>query len=145
MRVMGDRLVTVGDGFRTRTPASDAGVTDVMDVTGSDRKPRLKVLDPPNTGPSIETILEMLVDRVGHQIGQATVRYLEQREGPLRGASGLPALLTAKEVAERLRLPESRIYEMVRRGLIPHLRIGRNVRFEERALEVWLRGCATRV
>jgi len=47
-------------------------------------------------------------------------------------------LLTAEEVAELLRLPVSTIYDLARTGRLPHLRIGRALRFSRNDLEVHL-------
>jgi excisionase family DNA binding protein len=47
-------------------------------------------------------------------------------------------LLTAVEVAELLRLPVSTIYDLARTGRLPHLRIGRALRFSRSDLEVHL-------
>jgi excisionase family DNA binding protein len=47
-------------------------------------------------------------------------------------------LLTSEEVAELLRLPVSTIYELARTGRIPHLKIGRALRFSQSDLETHL-------
>ena len=47
-------------------------------------------------------------------------------------------LLTAEDVAELLRLPVSTIYDLARTGRLPHLRIGRALRFSRRDLEAHL-------
>ena len=47
-------------------------------------------------------------------------------------------LLTADEVAELLRLPVSTIYDLARTRRLPHLRIGRALRFSRRDLEAHL-------
>ena len=47
-------------------------------------------------------------------------------------------LLTAEDVAELLRLPVSTIYDLARTGRLPHLRIGRALRFSQCDLEVHL-------
>lgn len=47
-------------------------------------------------------------------------------------------LLTAEEVAQLLRLPVSTIYDLARTGRIPHLKIGRALRFSRSDLEVHL-------
>ena len=44
-------------------------------------------------------------------------------------------LLTAHEVADLLRLPVSTIYDLARNGRLPHLRIGRALRFSREDLE----------
>jgi len=48
-------------------------------------------------------------------------------------------LLTAEQVAEFLRLSTWQIYELARRGEIPHVRIGRVVRFRSDTLDEWTR------
>jgi excisionase family DNA binding protein len=56
-------------------------------------------------------------------------------------------LLTIQEVSERLRLPRSRVYQLGRAGLLPVVRLGRQVRVSETALRAWVeaggRGLAT--
>ncbi len=52
-------------------------------------------------------------------------------------------LLDANEVAERLNVPTSWVRESVRSGAIPHVRLGRYVRFDWPAVEAWLETCST--
>lgn len=47
-------------------------------------------------------------------------------------------LLTAREAAELIRLPRSSVYELVRNGRIPFVRIGRRILFIRGALIQWL-------
>jgi excisionase family DNA binding protein len=47
-------------------------------------------------------------------------------------------LLTAEEVAELLRLPVPTIYDLARTGRLPHLKIGRALRFSRSDLELHL-------
>jgi excisionase family DNA binding protein len=47
-------------------------------------------------------------------------------------------LLTAKQVSESLRLPLQRIYELTRKGTLPHVRIHRQVRYSSDALRRWI-------
>jgi excisionase family DNA binding protein len=47
-------------------------------------------------------------------------------------------LLTAAEAAELLAVKPSWIYEAVRAGTLPCLRIGRHIRFTRTMLEEWL-------
>jgi excisionase family DNA binding protein len=58
------------------------------------------------------------------------------------GATAVPedprALLTAEEVAERLRVTKCWIYAEVRAGRLPHVRLGRYVRFRARAIDAWI-------
>ena len=50
-------------------------------------------------------------------------------------------LLNADEVAERLGVPTSWVRESTRSGAIPHVRLGRYVRFELADVELWLEEC----
>ena len=47
-------------------------------------------------------------------------------------------LLTAAEVAEILAVTPARVYELVRRGMLPHVRVGRQVRIDPAALDAWI-------
>ena len=47
-------------------------------------------------------------------------------------------LLTVQEVADVLRVPRSRAYELARKGLLPCVRIGRQIRISEDALAEWI-------
>jgi excisionase family DNA binding protein len=50
-------------------------------------------------------------------------------------------LLAAREIAERLGVPESWVRESARSGAIPCIRLGRYVRFDLGDVEAWLEGC----
>lgn len=50
----------------------------------------------------------------------------------------LKKLETADNVALMLKMSRPAVYEAVRRGLIPHVRIGKRIRFNLEALETWL-------
>jgi excisionase family DNA binding protein len=50
----------------------------------------------------------------------------------------LPRLLNAVEVADQLGLSRFRLYELCRRQEVPHVRIGRSIRFDPRAVAAWL-------
>ena len=50
-------------------------------------------------------------------------------------------LLDATEVADRLGVPTSWVREGVRSGAIPHVRLGRYVRFDLADVEEWLQKC----
>jgi excisionase family DNA binding protein len=47
-------------------------------------------------------------------------------------------LLNAREIAETLHVPESWVRREAREERIPHVRLGRYVRFEEGAVLAWL-------
>ena len=48
------------------------------------------------------------------------------------------AIYTIPEVARYLKLSQSKVYYLVQRGHIPHVRIGKNVRIREQQLQEWL-------
>lgn len=47
-------------------------------------------------------------------------------------------LLTAKQVSEILEVKPKTVYEWVSRGLVPHVKIGRLVRFKKAEIFHWL-------
>ncbi len=47
-------------------------------------------------------------------------------------------LLTVADVAEALQVDKSWVYAACRSGRIPHIRLGRYVRFSESAIEAWM-------
>lgn len=49
-----------------------------------------------------------------------------------------PMLLTVEDVQNALRLGRTKIYELIRTGQLPVVRIGRSVRIRREALERWL-------
>lgn len=48
-------------------------------------------------------------------------------------------LWTVAEVAERLELTEDAVYRLARQKILPCVRIGRMIRFDEQALDEWIR------
>ena len=50
-------------------------------------------------------------------------------------------LLDAAAVAERLAVPKSWVLESARSGAIPHVRLGRYVRFDLDDVDAWLASC----
>ena len=50
----------------------------------------------------------------------------------------METILTVPQVAEYLQLSKSKLYQMVKRGEIPHIKIGKNVRIRESDLLEWL-------
>lgn len=47
-------------------------------------------------------------------------------------------LLTAEEVAERLRMTRASVYAETRADHIPHIRLGRFIRYRRAAIEAWI-------
>ena len=63
---------------------------------------------------------------------------------PPDGLTDVIRLLTADEVAECLGVTEDWVCAQARAGRIPHVRLGRYLRFREEALERWLEELETR-
>lgn len=49
-------------------------------------------------------------------------------------------LLKVADVAKLLDVSEGRVYELARRGILPHIRLGRQVRFSPIQLKEFLEG-----
>ena len=62
---------------------------------------------------------------------------LNKIEWPGRKAK-MDKLLTIDELAEVLSVKKSTIYQWVHLGLIPHIKVGRLLRFREEDIQKWL-------
>jgi excisionase family DNA binding protein len=74
------------------------------------------------------------VDQIARVVAYLTARLLsESRPGPAAGGNHLTSeaehLLTARELAARLNLPESWVRSEQRAGRLPYLRLGKYIRF----------------
>jgi excisionase family DNA binding protein len=49
-------------------------------------------------------------------------------------------VLTVPEVAAELQIPASTVYDLIRRGVIPAVRVGKRIRVPKRRLEDWVNG-----
>lgn len=49
-------------------------------------------------------------------------------------------LILANEVAGRLNVSTDRIYQMSRVGLLPHVKLGRQIRFDLEAIDEFIKG-----
>lgn len=56
-------------------------------------------------------------------------------------AHAMSKLLEADDVAKTLGMSRDWVYAEVRAGRIPHVRLGRYVRFREEAIDDWIREC----
>jgi excisionase family DNA binding protein len=75
-----------------------------------------------------------------------TARRVERHGGQLELAPRIglsEPLLRPEEAAELLSVRVSWIYEAVRTGRLPHIRVGKHIRFARAELETWL--CGRRV
>lgn len=52
--------------------------------------------------------------------------------------AGLPRIMTVEETARFLRLGRTTTYELCRQNLIPHLRLGHQIRISRDTLLAWL-------
>jgi excisionase family DNA binding protein len=94
----------------------------------------------------IERIPAILLDLTALRSKAETVQTILVAR--LAAASAVPAppssetnyeeCISASEAGRRLSLPKLRVYQLAREGLLPAVRIGRQVRFRVRDLAVWL-------
>lgn len=50
----------------------------------------------------------------------------------------LPRLLRIKDVAQIMGIAPWRLYDLVRQGELPHIRIGKTIRISEAAIQGWI-------
>jgi len=62
----------------------------------------------------------------------------QQTEDRMSIGSLTEPLLNADEAAQLLHVPRSTLYELVRSRHLPHVRIGRTLRFVRRDLAAWI-------
>ena len=64
------------------------------------------------------------------------------RQPPKRAPEANPRrmVLTVPEVAAELQIPASTVYDLIRRGVIPAVRVGKRLRVPKRRLEDWING-----
>lgn len=53
-------------------------------------------------------------------------------------ADQVRSLVDANEVAQRLGMGKWAVYDLAKRGTLPHVRIGRRVRFDPAQIETWI-------
>jgi len=56
----------------------------------------------------------------------------------MSGIVELGPILTVPETAKYLKLSKSKVYYLVQRNQIPHIKIGKNVRIRREDLQKWL-------
>jgi excisionase family DNA binding protein len=56
----------------------------------------------------------------------------------LVGGDTVERLISVRELEERFGVPRSWVYEKVEAGALPHLKLGRHVRFVPAEIEAWL-------
>ncbi len=81
------------------------------------------------------------LDRFTHidRVNQAQQHLTEPSLEPPEQLSAADTLLTAEEVAALLQVTCAWVYAQTRRHRIPHLRLGRYVRYRREALDAWMR------
>ncbi|HHU98210.1 MAG TPA: helix-turn-helix domain-containing protein [Petrimonas sp.] len=47
-------------------------------------------------------------------------------------------LMTASQTAKMLNISKHRLYDLAKRGIVPHVRLGRQVRFDTKQIDAWL-------
>lgn len=79
--------------------------------------------------------------RVVHRRGGARRRHLPEPRArePVAETEGLPPVLSVKQVAEFLKVSNQVVYEEVRQGRLPHVKVGmRLIRIPRQGLQRWL-------
>ena len=74
-----------------------------------------------------------------HIVGHGTTSQVAGQELPISSRSPRASgLLTVPEAAQFLRISRNLAYDMIARGELPHIRLGRVIRVPHAALEEWL-------
>ncbi len=121
------------------TPRSRSSFVDAMDTcrTLAALAADPEALDevPSDDLPGILGSLETLKARVWQMVNGPPRPVPEAEHTPVAGLGGL---VTADQVADWLGLGKQRVYELTRRGDLPHVQIGRQYRYDPAAIEEFL-------
>src|SRR6516225_2890570 len=90
------------------------------------------VLDPHDLPPEALSLLATFLERRG---GRVEPRVSDTGHP---GEEMTMKLLLAGEAAKLLRMSENRVYDLAARGILPAIRVGRQIRFPEDKLVAWL-------
>jgi hypothetical protein len=82
-------------------------------------------------------------ENMAHETTTPTLPHSGRIHDPEDTLPELRRLLTAVQVAEIFSLTKHRVYEATRLGLIPHVRIGRQLRYDPFRIREWLDGGGT--
>ena len=80
------------------------------------------------------------VARIHLNDSEDLVLFVERKQNQEQGP-GPPILLDINQLAERLNLKKSWVYDQTRRrtrGTIPHFRVGKHLRFNEAEVRAWI-------
>ena len=77
-------------------------------------------------------------------VGEGLVVQIARRVAELLRPAPLPRLVVAQAVAAQLGIPPSWARASVRRGEVPHVRLGHYVQFDPAAVDAWWRARAER-
>ena len=89
--------------------------------------------------PDFETAEEALFKLIAN--GQEACRGAAADRDGVAGGGVSERLVDATAVADRLGVPKSWVLESARSGSIPHVRLGRYVRFDVVDVDAWLEKC----
>lgn len=92
---------------------------------------------PPSCGDRLLSALGPSTSRRRYPLARRYVGFSRRPDGDC--SRSMSKLLEADDVAEMLGMSKDWIYGEVRAGRIPHVRLGRYVRFRAEAIEDWIR------
>lgn len=77
-------------------------------------------------------------------VAEELVEQIARRTAELIRPAPLPRLVDAQAIAAQLGIPTSWVRASVRRGEVPHVRLGHYIRFDPAAVDAWWRARAER-
>src|SRR6516162_3238459 len=113
-------------------PHSQSSRAPSLPKDGTPVMPDGIVLDPHDLPPEALSLLATFLERRG---GRVEPRVSDTGHP---GEEMTMKLLLAGEAAKLLRMSENRVYDLAARGILPAIRVGRQIRFPEDKLVAWL-------
>jgi excisionase family DNA binding protein len=88
--------------------------------------------------PALESLIGRVVEETINRLEAGHAKIPAQASGSETAAAGGVLLLRSQEAAKTLGISERKLWELTRKGKIPHVRIGRAVRYDTRDLRAWV-------
>jgi excisionase family DNA binding protein len=87
---------------------------------------------------ALESLVGRVVEETISRLEAGRAKISAQASGRDTAATGGVLLLKSREAAKTLCISERKLWELTRKGKIPHVRIDRAVRYDTRDLQAWV-------
>lgn len=90
----------------------------------------------------LESSIKQLIKEVANELATEIlkeIKFLETQKPKVTPLGETALLLTPRETAKRLGVSERHLFRITHEGVLPHLKIGRNTRYNIETVKEWIR------